>query len=477
MSLFSSLLADVFYQHPDKIALLAGDRCWTYCELGIQARQLATRWTQLGAVPGDRILLLPVDRAESLIAILAASYGGFDLVSLSQKASADEIAYAREVTRPNLIWSAEPLSDREELPAPGEGSDFQNIRIIFFTSGSTSRPKGVCHQLEAMLENAHAFNRRACLGGDVRLLHVMPSGYMAGVLNTFLSPLMAGGTVIVGDVFSPLSALQFWSLARQQSVNSVWLSPTMTATLTQLARGPEIQAWAREHLRHVFVGTAPLHPSTRMAFRERIGVDCLESYGMTECMFASVNPPGVPNPGNSVGLLLDGVEAQVRTDDGATLAPGQEGKIWIRSRTLMEGYLDFDSGQSDPGFDPDTWLDTGDIGVVDADDRLTITGRIKDLIIRGGVNVSPKAVEDVILSCPGVQDAAVIGNPHPFWGEEIIACVIPVNTGSVDTKILTDYCSQRLAADAMPSRFAILAEFPRSSNGKVQKHLLRELGL
>lgn len=474
---FTSLLADVFVQNPAKVALLAGERSWTYYDLSIQARLLASEWTRLGAASADRVLLLPVDRAGSLIAILASAYGGFDLVSLSEKASADEIAHAREATRPTLVWSSDLFSGLNTAAAFDSATAFHNIRLIFFTSGTTSRPKGVCHQFETMLANAAAFNRRALLSEEVRLLHVMPSGYMAGVLNTFLSPLLAAGTVILGDAFSPLTALQFWSLARQHSINAVWLSPTMTAMVTKLARGQEIQAWARDHLCHVFVGTAPLHQTTRMAFQEHFGVDCLESYGMTECMFASVNPPDVPNPGHSVGLLLDGVEAQARSEDGTELGPDIEGEIWIRSRTIMEGYLNADSGQPDRGFDPDAWLATGDLGIIAADGRLTITGRIKDLIIRGGVNISPKAVEDVILAFPGVSDVAVIGSPHPFWGEEIIGFVIPADSGSMDINALTHHCSQRLPADAMPSRFVTLAQFPRSRGGKIQKHLLRRLGV
>lgn len=474
MTKFTTLLDGVFAAHQTKNALVSEAGSWTYAELAVDARRRASEWCRLGAIPGDRILILPTDRAECLIAVLAASLGGFDLISPSQRATADEIHSVREATRPALVWSAHdrtPVADSDVQSPPG---GFSNIRVLFFTSGATSRPKGVCHAFEALLANADAFNRRAGLTHDVRMLHVMPIGYMAGMLNTFLSPLMAGGTVVLGDAFSARAALQFWTLARRESVNAVWLSPTMTATITQLARGEEVLTWARDHLRHVFVGTAPLHPTTRRAFRERLGIDCLESYGMTECMFASVNPPDVANPSDSVGLLLDGVEAQTRGVDDAALAQGGEGRLWLRSAFVMEGYLDFESGQLIRCLDPDGWLDTGDIGIVNSDGRLTITGRLKDLIIRGGVNVSPKAVEDVILAYSGIHDAAVFGSPHPFWGEEIIACVIPDGTVSVDLAELAKHCSQHLPADAVPARFVPVAEFPRSGNGKIQKNLLRQ---
>jgi long-chain acyl-CoA synthetase len=475
MTTFTTRLADVFDHRADSLALACGESTWKYAALAIAARRRAADWLRQGARPGDRVLVLPGDRAECLIAVLAAAVGRFDVVSPSQRATAAEIDAIRETTRPTLTWPDQDARVADEADAVSVPGGFGNVRIVFFTSGSTTRPKGVCHDFESLLANADAFNRRAGVADDVRMLHVMPIGYMAGLLNTFLSPLMAGGAAIVGDAFSARTALQFWTLARHHSVNAVWLSPTMAATVTQLCRGEEIPAWARRHLRHVFVGTAPLHPTTRRAFHERLGVDCLESYGMTECMFAAVNPPDIPNPRDTVGLLLDGVEAQARDADGRPLTPGDEGPLWIRSRFTMQGYLDGDWDHLVLPLDPDGWLDTGDIGIVDADGRLTITGRLKDLIIRGGINVSPKAVEDVILAFPGVGDAAVVGVAHPFWGEEVVACVIASGAASADVAALAAHCTKHLPADAVPTRFIPLTEFPRAGNGKIQKHLLRRL--
>lgn len=476
MKPFTARFADVFERRADALALAYGTSRWTYAALIVAARRRAAEWGRLGVVPGDRVMILPGDRAECLIAVLAAALGGFDLVLPNQRSTAGEIEWIRESTHPTLVWSGERAVVAEESDDPTDVSGgFRNVRVVFFTSGTTSRPKGVCHEFESLLVNADAFNRRAAVDEDVRMLHVMPTGYMAGLLNTFLSPLMAGGAVIVGEAFSAVSALQFWTLARGESINAVWLSPTMTATVTQLCRGDEIPSWARRHLRHVFVGTAPLHPTTRRAFHERVGVDCLESYGMTECMFAAVNPPGLPNPRDTVGLLLDGVDIQARGPDGLPLPPGAEGSLWVRSRSIMLGYLDGDSGRLETPLDPDGWLGTGDIGIVDGERRLTITGRLKDLIIRGGVNVSPKAVEDVVLAFPGVRDAAVVGVTHPFWGEEVVACVITSGDATTVFGELAAHCAKHLPKDAVPGRFVSFVEFPTAGNGKVQKHLLRKL--
>ncbi len=431
------------------------------------------RWQSSGHDAGTRVLLVPGDRLEFLVSALAGAIGGYQVVSVSQRATAAEVAHIRGVARADFEWELGASHDFEREPAPPPPPAFHNVRVIFFTSGTTSLPKGVCHDFETLLANADAFNDSAGLDRSVRLLHVMPTGYMAGLLNTFLSPLMAGGVVVLGDAFDAPSALGFWAAAKRHDVNTLWLSPTMAATLAPLARGAELPAWAAAHLRHVFVGTAPLHTATRDSFRARVGVDCLESYGMTECMFVSVNHPDVPNPGHSVGRLLRGVEGQVRGASGEVLPSGAEGELWLRSAYSGAGYLDDATGEPVHSVTADGWLDTGDVARFDDAGLMTITGRRKDLIIRGGTNVSPKAVEEVALSFPGVRDAAVVGIPHPYWGEEVVACLVAEPGQTIDTLALLAHCAARLNPDAVPSRCLVFDEFPRSSAGKVQKHLLR----
>lgn len=429
-------------------------------------------WQSLGLKSGERVLLyLPTNRLGYLFGVLACSLGDYEIISVSQKSSPHEVLHVCEVTQPDLKWDEEG-----ELPSEVSNVDasFKNVRVIFFTSGTSGLPKGVCHDFAALLANAHSFNQRAGLDVDTKMLHVMPTGYMAGLLNTFLSPLMAGGSVVLGDVFDIKSALGFWKEVCSKNINAMWLTPSMVAALAPLCRGAEIQGWMSANLRHVFVGTAPLHASIREAFRSRVGVDCLESYGMTECMFVSVNSSEDPSLEGSVGLLLSGVEIEARDSDGAVLSPNQEGDIWVHSGYTLAGYLDADNFQPVSALNVDGWLDTGDIGRVDVDGHLFITGRRKDLIIHGGTNVSPKQVEDVLLKYPGVKDVAVLGVSHPFWVEEVLAFLIPEPDVLLDEKVLSVYCSEFLNSDAVPSRFIFVDSFPQASNGKVQKHILRQ---
>lgn len=463
----------IFKERASKTALVYRDKNWTYSELLSEGRRRIAFWQGMGFQKNARVLLLPGDRAEFLFSVLAGALGGYQLVLISQKATSDEIQHIRNVSHPDLEWNCGRVG---ELSTDFNGEVlFQNVLVIFFTSGTTSLPKGVCHKFESLCANADAFNQRAELDKNVRMLHIMPIGYMAGLLNTFLSPIIAGGCVVLGDVFDVRSALSFWETAQSNAVNALWLSPTMVATLIPLCRGEKIPLWAHTNLKHVFVGTAPLHSATRIAFRERIGVDCLESYGMTECMLVAVNSTTTPNEDHSVGHLLSGVKGEIRRPNGLALPAGQEGDLWLRSDYSLVGYLDPAGGKSVSVFDHSGWLNTGDIGRLEEDGRLTITGRRKDLIIHGGTNVSPKAVEDVLLGFSGIQEAAVVGIPHPFWGEEVLAYLILDSNFKLDELALRAHCCSHLNTDAVPSRFLILREFPRSSSGKIQKHILSKI--
>ncbi|SVB54753.1 uncharacterized protein METZ01_LOCUS207607, partial [marine metagenome] len=164
--------------------------------------------------------------------------------------------------------------------------NFNNMNIVFFTSGTTSQPKGIVHDFNDLIGNAKAFNKATDLDDGVFMKHVFPVGYMAGLLNTFISPILAGGKVFFSEKFSPKSALSFWEEAIEKGINSLWLAPTMLSILSTLDRGKH-KDWTKKNIKNVFVGTGPLYSSVKNEFEEKFGVRCLESYGMTECMFIS----------------------------------------------------------------------------------------------------------------------------------------------------------------------------------------------
>ena len=344
---------------------------------------------------------------------------------------------------------------------------------ITFTSGTSAQPKGVVHTVGSLLENARCFNESLGLTESNRWLHVMTMGYMAGFLNTLLCPFAAGASVVLCPAFGPQTPLRFWAPVLEHRADTFWLSPTMAAALVALDRDPGGPRYAREHLRAVCVGTAPLGLKIKRDFEAKYGAPLLESYGLSELLFVSSNTPQEPRRDGSVGKLLPGVAARMLDERGRPTSA--EGEIHIRTPQLMAGYLDY--ATSSPSLlERGSWFATGDVGYLDGDGHLFITGRKKDLIIRGGVNISPRAVEEVLLDHPAVDQVAVVGLPHAFYGEEVVAALVLRAGHSLDADqpSLKAVCAAKLSAASVPSRFLAVAALPLSVNGKVQKNVLRE---
>ena len=460
----------LLFQTRASTALLIQDQqSWTGDELERWTLSVVFWLQSQGLKPGNTFAIELENCAEHVTLYLAGFLGGFTVIPINVNLPEKDKAYILKVTRPRLhIRSKLQITN---LPAPPDDiviPEFEQQRTagIFFTSGTTGVPKGICHSIGSMISNAMRFNELAGLDQSVRLLHVMPMGYMAGLLNTVLSPLLAGGCVIVAPTFSATNARFFWGPAQESNCNAVWLTPTMAALLTRLLRDTKISKWTRENLKHVFVGTAPLQKSIQNRFEEAFGISCLESYGMSEALLISTNSLKRRKSG-TVGQLLEGIELQVHRGETDV----QHGELWIKTPYALTHTLVQDTKIAFTK----TWLPTGDYGKIDTDGFITITGRKKDLIIVGGVNVSPKAVEDVLRAHVTVNDAAIVGKEHPFWGEEVCAFIILQEGATLDIPALKKHCAVHCAPNAIPTRFIPLLDFPRSSLGKIQKTKLRKM--
>jgi acyl-CoA synthetase (AMP-forming)/AMP-acid ligase II len=224
----------------------------------------------------------------------------------------------------------------------------------------------------------------------------------------------------------------------------------------------------------VCIGTAPLPLSLKKAFEAKYGVELFESYGLSELLFVTATSPFAARDEGSVGTALPGVAIEIRDEQGTPLA-GAEGEIHVKTPFLTPGYIDYDSGRPET-IPADSWFPTGDVGRLGADGQLFVTSRKKDLIIRGGVNVSPRAVEDVLLEHPAIEEAVAIGVPDEFYGETIVAVLIlkAGRTLAAEEESLERLCRDRLSAAARPSRFMTVDGFPRSTAGKIQKNRVRD---
>lgn len=373
-----------------------------------------------------------------------------------------------------------------ELDAAPDAPDWQPMRdvaehdlfSITFTSGTTSMPKGVVHRIDTLLANAMAFNVRMGLNYDHRFLHVMPMAYMAGFLNTLLCPFMAGASVVLERSFDAKTAMSFWQPVMEFRADTFWLAPTMLVSLLRLDRNPAGKEYSRRNIKAICVGTAPLPLRTRKDFEAKYGVRLLESYGLSELLLVAINTANGTAVDNSVGRPLPGIGLRVLGVTGQDVPPGAEGEILIKTPYAMAGYLNYQTLEPEPIKTTD-WFPTGDLGRQDEDGRIFITGRQKDIIIRGGLNISPRAVEDILQEHEAVDQVAVIGLPNDFYGEEV-AAVVKLNPGytlEAVRQALGELCRENLSAVAVPTQFFELEAFPVSSTGKIQKAKLREMYL
>ncbi|MDP2431765.1 MAG: class I adenylate-forming enzyme family protein [Pseudomonadota bacterium] len=467
----SGQLNRIFAARWREAALRCDQRGFTYGELYGQAAGMAAWISAQGCHAGDSVALRLPNGWPFAVAYLACLLGRYRIIPVNPELNPDDQTYLLERTQPRIVLEdADFLAGLPAQPSSRPAFDYPvgAVAAVFFTSGTTGRPKGVCHTLDALVGNVTAFNESLGLGNDTRLYHVLPMAYMAGFLNTLLGPWLAGGTVLLGPRFRPADALLFWKRPLDWNANAIWLTPTLATILARMNRDPEIARRVGASLRHVFCGTAPLPEATRRAFRDAFGCVPQESYGMSEVLLVAAQTRKEAEKETGVGRLLPGVTASFRE------APEMNAEeLVIHTPWALTGYL-MEQGEGSPLLE-DGGMPSGDLGEL-VEGHLAITGRLKDLIIRGGLNVSPLALEDVLLREPGLLEVAVVGLPHDFWGETIAACLVA--DGDVDTATLQTAlqarCARELGEGMRPDRYVWLDALPRASTGKIQKYLLRE---
>ncbi|MGE5373197.1 MAG: AMP-binding protein [Solirubrobacterales bacterium] len=375
-----------------------------------------------------------------------------------------------------LPWHPDDLPGAPAF-IPYEAMTPDDVIAIVYTSGTTSRPKGVAHRLSSFVENARSFCRRMGIDANNRFYAVLSMSYMGGFYNLLLLPFIAEASVVLAKAFDARAALSFWKTVRQYEVNTLWLVPTIMSILMELDRGRDGEKLCRETIRLVLVGTAPLTIKRRHDFEKRYGIRVYENYGLTELLFVTTNFPQQPSLDGCVGRVLPGVQLAVVDSNGLGVPYGEEGDILVATSQLMEGYYEGDCWRPAPELYPDGWFATGDAGILTANGDLFITGRKKDLIIRGGFNVSPAAIENVLMEHPEVAECAVVGVPHQHYGEDV-AAVVRLRPGADFAKVKQEMMQigkERLAATQRPFAIVEIEELPRTSNGKIRKDLVREL--
>ncbi len=358
------------------------------------------------------------------------------------------------------------LSQSGAAPPPNTRAA-SDLAAILYTSGTTGRPKGAMLTHGSLLVNTTQVSELVPLAAGERVGMLLPLFHANAQLVTTLVPMMVGCEVVMWERFS---ASGFWNTVAEYEPVTISAVPMMLAAVLAAENAP-----GRDNsLRYVICGAAPLSVEMLNAFQERFGISVLEGYGLTEtsCV-ASINPFYGERKAGSIGLPVRGQQMRiVDPESGSPLAQGGYGEIVIKGPNLMSGYLK--NPQATDESIRDGWLHTGDIGQEDEDGYFFIVDRSKDMIIRGGENIYPREIEEVLYAFPGIQECAVIGLPDPVRGEQVMAIVVANAGATLDLDALAAHAAQRLARYKLPTRYELADALPKTPTGKITKGTLRD---
>src|SRR5580658_255575 len=350
--------------------------------------------------------------------------------------------------------------DRPERPVPAQAEP-GTPALLIYTSGTTGRPKGVILDHRNIQATAELIVTWFEMAGETRSLLVLPLFHVNAIMVSVVSPLLAGGSAFIAERFD---AATFWATVGQARPTFFSAVPTICALLVSR---PGEQADTK-NLRYVICGAAPMPRELIREFEQRFGVPVVEGYGLSECtVVCTANPVHGVRKAGSVGLALPGVEVGVVDPAGELLPVGQAGEVVVRGPNVMRGYLGrpAESAEVLRG----GWLHTGDVGRFDDAGYLILVDRIKDLIIRGGENIYPKEIEDVLYAVPAVLEAAVVGQPDPVFGEQPVAFVTLRSGFDAVSEDLVEHCRQSLARYKVPRQVYIEEMLPKNAVGKIAK--------
>ncbi|MBO9372002.1 MAG: AMP-binding protein [Chloroflexus sp.] len=483
-------------------ALIApGGPVWSFADLRSQVQRLAEWLQNHGLGHGDRIAIALGNGPAMAITFLAAATAA-TAAPLNPKYRRDEFAFYYEDTNARALIVAPNegeearaalrsgmmlieasfdaqhqlmfVTSAQDAPARRDGlATPDDIAMILHTSGTTSRPKRVPLRHRNLVASTANIIATYQLCAADRSLCVMPLFHIHGIVASLLSQLAAGGAVICPPGFD---GLKFWSWVEQE--RPTWYSAVPTMHQVLLARASRNSAIIAAHpFRFIRSSSAPLPPVVMEQMEQVFAAPVIESYGMTEAahqMTSNPLPPARRKPG-SVGIGF-GVEVAIMDEEGHLLPAGTKGEVVVRGPNVIDGYEN--NPEANAVAFVNGWFRTGDQGYLDEDGYLCLTGRIKELINRGGEKISPLEIDDVLLRHPAVAEALAFAVPHPTLGEEVHAAVVLREGMSVDERALREHCARMLADFKVPRAIHILSALPRGATGKLQRiTMAKTLGL
>lgn len=478
-------------QQPDRVALRLDTRTLSYAELDRAARGVAAGLQARGIEPGQKVALMIPNVPEFSIAYFGILYAGATVVPLNVLLSAPEVEYHlrdsdsrmliahslfAEAARGGSELAGVPLisaDDDDGLAALAAGAGVEGLvptlpgdtAVILYTSGTTGKPKGAeLSHSNLFLNCALVVPRLVDITQDDVALATLPLFHSFGqtcVQNAFIAQ---GASFTLLPRFEP--GLAFETMARD-GVTFFAGVPTMYFGLLHHSAdsSPDLSS-----LRWCMAGGAPMPVEVMRAFEEKFSVQILEGYGLSETSpVASFNVLDRPRKPGSIGYPVWGVEMQIVDDKDRPLPDGERGEICIRGHNIMKGYLGREEATAEAM--QGGWFHSGDVGIRDEDGAFFIVDRVKDMIIRGGFNVYPREIEEVLYAHEAIVEAAVVGVPHERHGEEVKAVVVSTDP-SLDAEAVITWCKERVAAYKYPRLVEFLDELPKGPTGKILKREL-----
>ena len=455
MSLFEAVERS-FASFAERTALIADRRRVTYAEL----HELALRWARSirdgGAGPGDCVALVLPNGVDYVAAYFGALAAGATLVPLNILLAQPEIDARVDHARAVVTVTA---ADRPAPKPLEEKPDETEVALLLFTSGTTGSAKAAELTHAGLLWNAQAIVSAFELGPEDVQLAAAPLTHVLGMTGIMNATLLTGGAIASMDRFDPAAA--YGLMLEAQVTGAMGAPPMFTALRVEAERSGR-----RPPLRFMHVGGAPLAAETARATRETFGCAVCEGYGMTEVGggIAVTTVDMEPKMG-AVGRPMGSTEIRVDVLDGTT------GEVQVRSPSVMRSYRG-DPEATAAVLDDEGWLATGDIGYLDEDGYLFLVDRKKEMIIRGGYNVYPREVEEVLYAHPDVHEAAVLGLPDDALGEEVVALITPRPGASPTAVEIQAWTRERVAAYKYPRRIVFVDELPKGPTGKILKRAI-----
>jgi fatty-acyl-CoA synthase len=512
-----SVLRDAAGRAPDKTALIDGDpdrqgrRQWTYAELLADAKR-AARALLTRFAPGERVAVWAPNSAEWVILEFGAALAGLTLVTVNLAYQGDELAHVLGHSEADGLFLAGglpqrdmhavlaevrgrlprlrdvlPFSEWDAFTALGDTREAtarplpdvapSSTAMVLYTSGTTGTPKGAVLTHRGLTNNARLAFEAGGIGPDDVEINPMPMFHVGGSALFTLGPVQATATHVLMPRFSPALELELIETHRVSLLCGV---PTM---LLALLGHPDLAKRDVSSLRRIITGGAVSPPALARQAEAALGVTYMIGFAQTEagCVISmATGDDPADERAETLGRPLPHAEARIadlRTNE--TAACGAVGEICTRGYLVMSGYLNAPESTA-AVVDADGWLHTGDLGSMDERGYLRIAGRLKEMIIRGGENIYPREIEEVLIGHPAVADASVLGVPDDYYGEVVGAAIRPAPSGEEGgvpgdrlADELAEYCRARLAAEKIPVRWLVTDSFPLTPSGKIRKDVLR----